>query len=212
MKTNPEPIFNYRNETHLLTFAGFKHKNKHTYLSAKLFYRNVREPILLEFNKETIGTFVPSYIDVSNQNIVGIMSDISFKLPLNIDVKMLLSDYIDMYSNNDSYHNLYTSLALQYTYMRGLSVLTFGLKSNFIYTDSKYYFNPVFNSYSRSDLSGDFETDGISAYLVAKLGNCYIRINFNNILGSDFSYLAYYPILKQEFCLSFTWGFPHSNQ
>jgi hypothetical protein len=143
---------------------------------------------------------------------MGISGDINLKLPYNFETKLLMSANFDFYDNDinekNNSNNLHISLLLQYTYTKSASEITFGAKGTLLHNTNKLYYNPIFKNYAATDLSEELEYDGISAFIKAKLGNCYLRINFNNILGTNFSYLAYYPILKQDFCLSFTWAFP----
>jgi hypothetical protein len=151
--------------------------------------------------------------DITSQNIFGMTADVTWRIVSTLETNLLLSNFWDIQNNDASnskytFHNLYAALKLQYTYSKSQSILTLGIRAGMYLTDAKLYYNPVFNNYSYSDLNTKFQSDGIAAYLVAKLGNCYIRINFNNILGLNYSYLAYYPLLQQEFNITFTWGFP----
>jgi hypothetical protein len=210
LKTAPNPIFDKLSEKHLLSTIEISYDSV---LSFNVFYRNITDQIRL-IDKNDIYEFSA----IGNKNtLLGGTIKTNIKLPYNFQTILLVSEYIDIYNNvnenntgkKNNSNCLYATLSLEYTYQKNSSSIVFGVNGSLLHSENKYYFSPFVKNYVRTDLNEGLEFDGISAYIKAKLGNCYLRINFKNILGLNYSYLAYYPILKQEFCLSLTWAFPY---
>jgi len=199
LKIEPIPIFDYQQEAHLLTIFGL---NYDSIFAFNLFYRNITDQIIL-----TDKSNLHSFSTIKDNSLFGGTIKSNIKLPHNFRTILLLSNYID--KNADNSNTLYANLSLEYTYIKNQSLMTFGLNGTLLQANNKYYFSPLVKNYVRTELNEGLEFDGLSAYIKARLGNCYLRISFNNILGLNYSYLAYYPMLKQEFCLSLTWAFPY---
>ncbi len=207
-ETKPMPIFNYRNEKHNLAILGIETDYKQFEVNANLFFRQINNPVLLKFNKDSIYTFTPVLLDISQQNLYGVAGKINLNLTNNMKCAANLQSYFD--DENDNL-NTYLSLLLQYTYTKGTSIVSGGISGTMLFNNKPFYYNPLFKAYSYSDIYNKFCFNGFSAFISAKLGNAFVRMNLNNIMndiiGNNISYLAYYPLQSREFCLSVTWAF-----
>jgi len=76
LKTEATPIFDFRNETHFLAILGGKYNSKEQQIAINIFYRNIKDPILLNFDSDNLHTFTPSFSDISEKNILGITGDV----------------------------------------------------------------------------------------------------------------------------------------
>ena len=196
LKTDPISVFNYYQEEHFLTLLGLKYDS---IISFNLFYRDITDQIIF-------STILYSQQQIESNKLFGGTIKSNINLPYNLKAIITLSDYVDKFANNSS--TLYANLSLEYKYAKSQSSIIFGLSGTLLQSENKYYFSPLDKNYIRTELNEGLEFDGFSAYIKAKLGNCFLQISFKNILGLTYSYLAYYPMLKQEFNLSLTWAFP----
>ena len=196
LKTAPIPVLDYHQEKHLLTILGL---NYGSIASFNFFARYINNQLMLQDN-----SIIPTY-KINDNFLFGMNYKINLSLPYNLKAIAIASIYADIYTLSNDF---YGALSLEYTYTKNKSSITGGLNGAILKSENKYYFSPFIKNYVRTDLNEGDEFDGLSAYIKAKLGNCYLRLSFRNILGLSYSYLAYYPMLKQEFNLSLTWAFP----
>ena len=197
LKTDPIPVLDYHQENHLLLIGGI---NYDAVVNLNLFLRHINDQLILLDN-----TILPER-KIDDNLLFGMNIKGNIALPYNFKAIIMATDYVDKISKSNTF---YTTLSLEYTHSKNnQDVLTFGLNGTLLQSENKYYFLPFIKNYFRTDLNEGLECDGLSVYIKAKLGNCYLRATFRNILGLTYSYLAYYPMLKQEFNLSLTWAFP----
>jgi len=209
--SEPIPVLDYNFENHFLGLLGFETaKNKFSF-DVNLFFRQINNSLLLNFSQENLYSFLPSVWGKDNHHIFGLTGKINFELPKNFDFSFTVQNFFDntqFIPAGKAKPKFYFSPKIQYSYFKGTSEVRGGLKGSFLVNSRKLYYNPIFRNYGFSDLESSFASDGLTAFISAKFGNAFVRADFKNILGTNFSYLAYYPILKQEVCLSLTWAFP----
>ena len=194
LKTEPIPVLDYHQEKHLLTILGF---NYSSIVSFNLFYRCIKDQAVLT-DKSNLLQY-----NIADNKLFGGNVKTNISLPYNFNAAIISSGYTDIKN-----YDFYNAISLEYTYTKNYSSIIFGLSGALLLSKNKYYFSPLIKNYVRTDLNEGLELDGLMGYVKAKLGNCYLRISFRNPFGLTYSYLAYYPMLKQEFNLSLTWAFP----
>ena len=186
IKNNLQFIYNNLNdkyflmEEHMLEIFGGKYFTKNWKINFNIFYRNIENPIVIEFEKKNIYSFIPTFRRTNLKKIIGIDGLFNYKFPQNIELQILFNNSIDLIYDNSAdikqYSNLFFSSIFQYTYCKFLSSITFGMKFDLIFNSKKLYYNPIFQNYLISDLSNGLENDGLSLFMKAKLGNCNVRI------------------------------------
>jgi hypothetical protein len=77
LKTEPEPIFDFKNEQHLLSILGFDFNNKIVTINSKIFFRKIDDPIILSFDKIGLNTLQAEMSDITSQNIFGMTADVT---------------------------------------------------------------------------------------------------------------------------------------
>ena len=194
LKTEPIPVLDYHQEKHLLTILGFNYSSA---FSFNIFYRCVKDQVVLT-DKSNLLQY-----NIADNKLFGGNVKTNISLPYNFNAAIISSGYTDIKN-----YDFYNAISLEYTYTKNYSSIIFGLSGALLLSKNKYYFSPLIKNYVRTDLNEGLELDGLMGYVKAKLGNCYLRISFRNPFGLTYSYLAYYPMLKQEFNLSLTWAFP----
>jgi hypothetical protein len=209
--SEPLPIFDYKTEKHLLGILGGKHTNDNFSIETNIFYRNIKNPILLQFDENNIYTFTPSLINISYNNIYGISVNSSFYIMKHFECSLNIQCYNEenfLQEDNVFQPKLLVSGMVKYNYIKGTSNVSGGLKATFLLNSKELYYNPIFHHYAPTKIENSNISDGLEVFLSAKFGNAFVRASMKNIIGTNFSYLAFYPIQKREICLSLTWAFP----
>ena len=200
VNNTPLPVFNYEHEKHLLGLIGWKRDNNDLLLDFNLFYRRIYNPLLLSFDTDNIYSFDCKKMDISEKDIYGFAGLITTAIAKNLN----LNGQVQTYINNNS-PSCYLMVSCDYTYKKKLNFVKGGIGTAVQINNELLYYNPIFKMYAVSDLKSKFSFNGLNAYISAKLGNAFIRASLNNILGTDYSYIAYYPLQARELCLSLTW-------
>jgi hypothetical protein len=198
--TEPIPVLSYLNERHILGVVNANKRSGSWNMNVSGFYRAIDNPIQLDLDRSNI--YNSSIATGSTMNIYGIVGKVDIEIVKNLVCKVKFNAYVE-----DSDAKCLLSGLAQYSYVKGVNYVSGGIRCNVLMDGSKYYYNPVYKYYSQVDTEDRIEFDGIGAFISAKFGNAYVRASFDNLLGSNFSYLAYYPIQKQAFSLSLTWAF-----
>jgi hypothetical protein len=208
----PIPVFNYNFEKHLLGLFGFEFAKNKFLFDINLFFRQINNSLFLNFDYENLYSFSPSVLGKDDHHIFGFAGKVNFELPKDFDFSFTVQNFFDR-QNEDEQNKLkpkfYFTSKIQHNIVKATSQVSLGLMGSFLVNARKMYYNPIFKSYGFSDLESSFASDGLTAFVSAKFGNAFVRASFKNLIGTDFSYLAYYPILKQELCISLTWAFPN---
>ena len=213
-KTTPLNIFNYRSERHILGIISYKnilYKNtpEDIILTSKFnyelnfFYRNIKDPILLDFESNKIKSFTPVLDIIPDKNIFGLAALFSFNIFQNINIETKIQSSYDR--NLDVLPITYLAFKTSYIYTKNASNFIIGTELATHINKFSLYYNPIFKSYSQSDLKNEFNFNGASIFVSAKLGNAFIRATISNLLGLNYSHLAYYPFQTREFSLSLNW-------
>ena len=219
----PSLIFDFRNEKHFLGIIGAKTKpnniKSHNWnIETNIFFRQITDPIILKFDQNNLYTFTPmlenanQFENLNKKNIYGLLANITFTVFQNFECSAKIQNYYDeqiKLKNGNIKPKFLITGAMQYNYSKGTSKISGGFTGTILFNDNPLYYNPIFKTYSMADIENDFGFNGLSIFFKAKLGNAFVRATMYNVIGTNFSYLAYYPILKREVCLSLTWAFPN---
>ena len=197
----PLPVFNYKNEKHYLAILGWKNIKDNYDIVFNLFYRRIHNPLLLILDTTNIYSFSYKNIDVLDRKIFGFVGSTKFSLIKNVNFKAELQSY---FIDNNS-PNCCCKLSCDYTYNKGKNFITAGVGTAIQINNNLLYYNPIFKMYAQTDVKNDLVFNGLNAYISAKLGHAFIRMGLNNIIGTDYSFLAYYPMQIRELSLSLTW-------
>ena len=212
--SEPIPVLDYNFERHLLGLLGFQFEKNKFLLDVNLFYRMINNSLLLDFRHDNLYSFSPEFSQIDSHNIFGLSGKVILNFRDDFDFSFTVQNFFDNQNKNSQNKfkpKFYFTSKVQYTYVRATSQVSGGLSASFLVNAQQMYYNPIFKSYTTSDLENSFASDGLTLFLSAKFGNAFVRASLKNILGTNFSYLAYYPILSQELCLSLTWAFPNSK-
>lgn len=213
----PSLIFDFRNEKHFLGIIGAKTKqndikSNNWNFETNIFFRQITDPIILKFAQNDLYTFTPTLENTAQKNIYGLLGSIAFTMFNNFECSVKIQNYYDdqiRLMNGNIKSKFLISGTMQYNYSKGTSRVSGGFSGTILLNDNPLYYNPIFKTYSVSDIENNFAFNGLSIFLKAKLGNAFVRATMYNVIGTNFSYLAYYPILRREISLSLTWAFPN---
>jgi len=211
----PIPVFNYKFEKHSLGLLGFQFEKNKFLLDMNLFFRQINNSLFLNFSPNNIYSFSPSVWGKDHHHIFGFAGKVNFEFIKNMDFSLTVQNFFDniqIISEGQAKPKFYFTNKIQYNYVKATSQFNVGLMGSFLVNARKMYYNPIFKSYGFSELESSFATDGLTAFFSGKFGNAFFRASFKNIIGTNFSYLAYYPTLKQELCISVTWAFPSGSK
>jgi hypothetical protein len=202
----PLPILNFANEQHFLALLGGKYNGSNFQMNVSLFCRNVNNPLLLRLDTTNIYNLHKADTTPSSQNIFGGNVNVTWNIWKKLQLDVGVQNYL--YKDYATENNLYITANAHYTYTKNINYITGGIEASMLLSKRKFYYNPLFKLYSTTNLNDGVQSNGLTAYITAKFGNCFVRAAFRNMLGMDYSYLAYYPMPKQEIHLTFTWMFP----
>lgn len=199
----PLPMYNFEKEKHFLSILGTEIKQKTIDLDINLFYRKIENPLLIKFDKDNYDKLEIDRANIQQKNIFGLNANINFVLAEKIILRAKSQVYLDDYREKEL--SAYILFSSAYRYQKGENVITAGISGAMQANTELHYYHPLLKLYSHSNLINKFNFDGLSVFITAKIANAFIRASLNNILGLNYSLLAYYPIQPRELCLSLTW-------
>jgi hypothetical protein len=94
-----------------------------------------------------------------------------------------------------------------YTYNVGRSNLRLGLESGFLTDFKGDNFYPVHRTFYQGNYNSDFMITGINGFAEIKLGNSFVKISYQNLLNSNYYYVAVNPMFNRNFRLTANWAF-----
>lgn len=201
---------NLKNENHFLFLAGIKRNGTDNSFHLDYWFRSVLNPI----NSIPLLTnegFLFDTKTIQNDNFTSTGLAVFFqseieRYPLQVTFRGNLS--FDNWSNNPSFDSprLYAGTSIEYHIKKIRSEARFGLRVVTTYQKSGFSYLPHRRQFIHES-SDVFNSDGISVYAKAKFGSAYINLSFNNILGTDYYYVKFYPGLGRYFSFSVNWAF-----
>jgi len=181
------------------------------YLNIKstIFYRRTNNPLIARLSLNKNYVIYSDDCDCNSRNSFGISIFWSDKFfdKIYLDTK-IVSQYSETNNHQELYYPLfYSNLAAAYEYIVGKSILKAGLEAE-IYSPIKgLHFYPISKDFVETDVKGEWLGNGLNVFAALKLGNAYLRLSFENILGQYYYRVRNYPMLDRVFHLSVTWSF-----
>ncbi len=178
-------------------------------IKSTIFYRRTNNPLIARLSLNKNYVIYSDDCDCSSRNSFGISIFWSDKFfdKIFLDAK-IVSQYSETNNSQELYYPLfYSNFSAAYEYMVGNSILKAGLEAE-IYSPIKgLYFYPISKDFVETDIEGKWLGNGINAFAALRLGNAYLRLSFENILGQYYYRVRNYPMLDRVFHLSVTWSF-----
>lgn len=196
------------NEKINLFIAGMKLES----INIEGYYRIVNSPI---FNRLVNDYYTEQY-NISDYQAFGgaasysdqVYSDFFDK---NDKIDLRLQTRINLIIGNDvfkKYYPLFTvNIGLNYMLKINKSELNIGFKAGLLDSKTPPRFIPISNSYITTNNDIGIQTTGLNLYSIMKLGNAFVKIEWENILDANYFNLAYYPERGQIVKLSVAWSF-----
>jgi len=200
----PSPVegFHLENEknTLLLTEYSFKWNNTDIKLGAS--YRITNKPI--EYFYEHALYFCNNG---SDRNIFSFYATLEQKFLKNIVVNAMIINNNQIENNTQIIYPSFAKLSMFYEIHSGRSILRLGVAGKLVTAFYGETFLPQYRSYMTYDTENEPMFDGLKVFTSAKLGNAYVKVSLENILGSGFYTVPIYPYYGRNFRLSFSWSF-----
>jgi hypothetical protein len=118
---------------------------------------------------------------------------------------------INLISGNDNLENYYPLFTfnggLNYLLMINKSELNIGFRAGVLDSKTAPRYIPISNSYITTSNSVGLQTTGLNIYSIMKLGNAFVKIEWENLLDANYYNVAYYPERGQIVKLSVAWSF-----
>lgn len=202
-------ISNVDNETTNLFIAGvdfekqFKVEGYYRIVTSAIFNRLINNYVTEEFN---LGNYTALGGSVSyNGLLLTSLFDKSDIVTINLQSKL---NMINGNEKINDYYPLFTvNGGLNYTLMINKSELNLGFKAGLLDSKAAPRFIPISNSFILSDNNVGIQTTGISIYSIMKLGNAFVKIEWENLLDANYYNVAFYPERGQIVKLSVAWSF-----
>jgi hypothetical protein len=176
------------------------------------YYRIVNSPI---FNR-LVNEFYTEQYNISDYQAFGgsasyreqVLTDLFDK---NDKIDLRLQTRINVIVGNDelkNYYPLFTfNAGLNYMLMINKSELNIGFKAGLLDSKTAPRFIPISNSYITTTNNVGIQTTGLNIYSIMKLGNAFVKIEWENLLNANYYNVAYYPERGQIVKLSVVWSF-----
>jgi len=107
--------------------------------------------------------------------------------------------------------NPYVSIVMdngaKYMLMINKSELNIGFKAGLLDSKSAPRFIPISNSYINNTNNVGLQTTGLNLYSIMKLGNAFVKVEWENLLDANYYNVAFYPERGQIVKLSVAWSF-----
>jgi len=201
----PFLILNNIDERHQLFLLDYNFKSEDNTYSLGAYYHKIF--ILNNDNFETSDFYIPQ-----NETFWGNYLTLNLKIWDEFYLNSKLLYNLNLEKNSKDYiPKLFMSLSSYYKFRAGPSIMNLGFKINLF---SKINYFPYSRQFlfkipdnDNIDYYENFSFNGITLFAIAKLGDAYIKASFENILGSDYYYVAIYPNFRYNIRLSFAWSF-----
>lgn len=200
---------NLKNENTNLFIAGFDIENK---IKIEGYFRVSQNPIYYEL----INDYITKQINFSDYQSYGGSLSYNNLIYSNLfdskdKINLFLQARINLIIGNTQLENYYSPFTiyggLNYKLMVNQSELNLGLKGGLLGSKKAPRFIPISNSYIITDNKVGTQTTGLSVYSTMKLGNAFVKIEWENILNANYYNVSYYPERAQVVKLSVAWSF-----
>ncbi len=127
------------------------------------------------------------------------------KIDLNVQTRVNL-----IIGNNEleKYYPLFTfNAGLNYLLMINKSELNIGFRAGLLDSKTAPRYIPISNSYITTTANVGIQTTGLNIYSIMKLGNAFVKIEWENLLDANYYNVAFYPERGQIVKLSVAWSF-----
>lgn len=201
---------NLKNENHFLFLAGFKQNKNDNTFHLDYWYRSVLNPIN-SIPLLTNGGFLYDSQAIQYDNFTSTGLAILYHSKIITSTLHLLfrgNISFDNWDDSPSFANprFYASSSIEYHIKKVRSEARLGLKIAGSLQQTGFSYLPQRRQFIHES-SDVFSSDGLSIYAKARFGSAYINLSFNNILGTDYYYVKYYPALGRHFSFSVNWAF-----
>ncbi len=199
---------NLENENVNLFIAGinlesFKLEGFYRIVNSAIHNRLVNEYYTEQYN---VGDYQAIGGSASfNDLILSGIFDENDKINLNIQTRM------NLITGNEELENFYPlftiNCGLNYLLMVNKSELNLGFKAGLLDSKTAPRYIPITNSFVTTDSNVGIQTTGLNIYSIMKLGNAFVKIEWENLLDANYFNVAYYPERGQIVKLSVAWSF-----
>lgn len=200
---------NVQKELHNLYIFGFNANLEDSKFSIIAYYRYVNNPVRFKFSFDTTSNrYLTEFYNLSNNSYLGLELLGETRLGhfgLEANFKF---NFQNMNSNSERDLPLfYGSIRLYCTISSGDSYIKIGLSGDLISGFKGLGYFPIYAGYYQHSYSSSFMNNGLDAFALAKLGNAYLKLRFNNLMNQGFYYTSIYPEPARHFQFSFSWAF-----
>lgn len=198
-------------EHHTLAFAKLQvHLPEQTTTSLTAFVRYVDNPIIPipEYVDTTLLVKNTTFSNQTNKQVFGGILEANTLWNSFVIKGNLLSSI--QYINNQKeqlYPALLANVQARYEYKTGTSLLYAGISLQARTGFQGEWFIPINWSYAKADVTHSAAYNGIDLLAGAKLGNAFIKVTFQNILGTRYTTLSTFPQNDRNLRLSVAWSF-----
>ncbi|MBX3042538.1 MAG: hypothetical protein KIT33_00425 [Candidatus Kapabacteria bacterium] len=209
----PYPVegLSLKSEQHLALAGEMIYRlNEHAQLITGAYLRSIFSPIMAEFNPLTDDFNYINHFNGSSITRTGLYLDFSGDILKNLSMRL---HGLLQYSIDDAGNQIYdlpiitTSGRLFYTYKPGKSMLRVGVETGLLTDFRGDYFYPVTRSFYPGNHDSGIMLTGITAFLEVKLGDAFVKVQYENILSQNYYYVAVNPMFTGNLRLTANWTF-----
>jgi len=204
---------NLRSENHLLGIIGYESKRNSFEITTQIFARQIKNPIIFSYSidstSETAPYFITKFENTPTQNIFGL--NLNFKIePIK---HIILEGFAQLnYStinnqNANLFPLIYAGADGYYNVNIGSSQAQVGIDFEFLSSFKGLSYFPGYVGYYLNPYKSKLQNNGINLFARLKLGNAFVRIEFRNLLGSNYYYVPFYPELGRHLRFIVNWAF-----
>lgn len=181
-------------------------------LNIEGFYRIAKNPI---YNK-LINAYTTEQYNISDYNALGGNASYNNTLLSGIfdnedRISFKIQTKLNIILNNEEFKNYYPlftlNAGLNYLLMINKSELNLGFRAGLLDSKVAPRYIPISNSYINTTEKVGIQTTGLNLYSIMKLGNAFVKIEWENVLNSNYYFVSYYPERGQIVKLSVAWSF-----
>lgn len=195
-------------ERHLLASARGAWTATNLVATATVYGRLISAPIISTGIRTNEVIPVTTSSNASSRQIVGGTADLTWRLG-NIEMRPVARLTSSMTDNvaDERFPLVMADLSLAYVYEVGRNSVRLGVSGS-VMSKARFsqYVAPSWTYVTPLEGTGG-QYDGLSAFLLAAVGNATVRASFNNILGQRWYSTAYAPEIARNIRLSVDWSF-----
>lgn len=190
-----EIIYQLTDNSHILTGA---------------YLRSIFSPILAEIDDDPLTLPFLNYYSGENLTRMGAYIEYSSDLIYDFTFKLKGLTQITVNDNGNRVGDLpiiSANFRAFYTYKPGRSMLRVGVETGVLTDFTGDRFFPLTRSYYPGNYDSGLMTTGLTAFLEVKLGDAYVKIQYDNILNQNYYYVAVNPMFPANLRLTANWTF-----